>query len=55
VTFSAGIALITEETPPGSALAAADIALYRAKQAGRDRFRIATRGLAVEDPAPRLS
>jgi diguanylate cyclase (GGDEF)-like protein len=52
VTFSAGIALITEQTPPGSALAAADIALYRAKQAGRDRFRIASRALAVEDPGP---
>jgi diguanylate cyclase (GGDEF)-like protein len=47
VTFSAGIALITEETPPGSALAAADIALYRAKQAGRDRFRIATEALGA--------
>lgn len=41
VTFSAGIALIAEGSPPGSALAAADVALYRAKQAGRDRFRIA--------------
>jgi hypothetical protein len=52
VTFSAGIALITEQTPPGSALAAADIALCRAKQAGRDRFRIATRALAVDGPGP---
>lgn len=47
VTFSAGIASITEGAPAGSALAAADIALYRAKQAGRDRFRIATGGLAA--------
>jgi len=47
VTFSAGIALITPGAAAGSALAAADIALYRAKQAGRDRFRIATEGLAV--------
>lgn len=45
VTFSAGIALVTASTPPGSALAAADIALYKAKQAGRDRFRIATAAL----------
>jgi diguanylate cyclase (GGDEF)-like protein len=45
VTFSAGIALVTDSTPPGSALAAADIALYKAKQAGRDRFRIATAAL----------
>ena len=47
VTFSAGIARITATTPPGTALAAADIALYRAKQAGRDRFRIATEGLGA--------
>lgn len=47
VTFSAGIALITAGAPAGSALAAADIALYRAKQAGRDRFRIATEGLSA--------
>jgi diguanylate cyclase (GGDEF)-like protein len=42
VTFSAGIAMVTPGVPPGSALAAADVALYRAKAAGRDRFRIAT-------------
>lgn len=47
VTFSAGIALLTPGTPAASALAAADIALYRAKQAGRDRFRIATEALAA--------
>ena len=47
VTFSAGIAVITPGTPAASALAAADIALYRAKQAGRDRFRIATEALAA--------
>nr|WP_240933433.1 GGDEF domain-containing protein [Cellulomonas sp. IC4_254] len=41
VTFSAGIAVVTQGTPPGSALAAADIALYRAKDAGRDQIRIA--------------
>lgn len=53
VTFSAGIALITADTPPGSALAAADIAMYRAKQAGRDRFRIATAALeAHRTPKP---
>lgn len=42
VTFSAGIATICPGVPPGTALAAADVALYRAKAAGRDRFRIAT-------------
>jgi diguanylate cyclase (GGDEF)-like protein len=42
VTFSAGIAVVTPVLAPGSALAAADVALYRAKAAGRDRFRIAT-------------
>ncbi|RMI09731.1 GGDEF domain-containing protein [Cellulomonas triticagri] len=47
VTFSAGIALITEASPPGSALARADVALYRAKQAGRDRFRIASDAVAT--------
>jgi diguanylate cyclase (GGDEF)-like protein len=52
VTFSAGIALITPGTPAASALAAADIALYRAKQAGRDRFRIATEGLAAARRPP---
>lgn len=51
VTFSAGIALITEDTAPDRALAAADTALYRAKQAGRDRFRIATRALAADRAA----
>lgn len=52
VTFSAGVALVTADTPPGSALAAADVALYRAKQAGRDRFRIATDALASRPPRP---
>ncbi|MEN1975801.1 GGDEF domain-containing protein [Cellulomonas olei] len=52
VTFSAGIARVTAATPPGSALAAADIALYRAKQAGRDRFRIATAALGAPQTAP---
>ncbi|WP_454050221.1 GGDEF domain-containing protein [Cellulomonas sp. Marseille-Q8402] len=47
VTFSAGIALITADSPSASALAAADVALYKAKQAGRDRFRIATEPLGA--------
>jgi diguanylate cyclase (GGDEF)-like protein len=46
ITFSGGIAAVTADTPPASALAAADVALYRAKQAGRDRFRIAATRLA---------
>ncbi len=52
VTFSAGVAPITAGSPPGSALAAADIALYRAKQAGRDRFRIATAALEPRRGVP---
>lgn len=51
VTFSAGIALITADSPPGSALAAADVALYRAKQAGRDRFRIASPSIGSRRPS----
>ncbi|HEY0217458.1 MAG TPA: GGDEF domain-containing protein [Cellulomonas sp.] len=47
VTFSAGIALVAPGVPPGSALAAADVALYRAKAGGRDRFRIATEQLGA--------
>jgi diguanylate cyclase (GGDEF)-like protein len=50
VTFSAGIALVTASTPAASALAAADVALYRAKQAGRDRFRIAPSGIDARRP-----
>lgn len=52
VTFSAGIALITARSPAASALAAADVALYRAKQAGRDRFRIAPEGIGARHPRP---
>jgi diguanylate cyclase (GGDEF)-like protein len=53
VTFSAGLAQITAATPSASALAAADVALYRAKQAGRDRFRIAPEGIgARRAPVP---
>lgn len=53
VTFSAGIATICPGVPPGTALAAADVALYRAKAAGRDRFQIATdhRGPSRESAA----
>ncbi|MBD3781121.1 MAG: GGDEF domain-containing protein [Micrococcales bacterium] len=43
-TFSAGVAVIHAGTPPATALASADIALYAAKRGGRDRT-------AVE-PAP---
>lgn len=54
VTFSAGIALITADSPAASALAAADVALYRAKQSGRDRFRIAPEAIgARRAEAPR--
>jgi diguanylate cyclase (GGDEF)-like protein len=52
VTFSAGIALITPGLAPGSALAAADVALYRAKAAGRDRFRIATEQIGARRVVP---
>jgi diguanylate cyclase len=37
VTFSGGIAEVTEDTDPRSALARADAALYRAKEEGRNR------------------
>jgi diguanylate cyclase len=38
VTFSGGIAEVTEEDDPRSALARADAALYEAKEAGRNRI-----------------
>jgi diguanylate cyclase len=37
VTFSAGVAEVTEDSDTRSALARADAALYRAKQAGRNQ------------------
>lgn len=37
ITFSAGVAEITEDADPRSALGRADAALYRAKQQGRNR------------------
>jgi diguanylate cyclase len=37
ITFSAGVAEVTEDADPRSALARADAALYRAKQEGRNR------------------
>ena len=37
ITFSAGVAEVTEDTDTRSALARADAALYRAKQEGRNR------------------
>ena len=37
VTFSAGIADVMTFAEPGEALSAADVALYTAKQSGRDR------------------
>jgi diguanylate cyclase len=40
VTFSGGIAEVTETEEPRSALARADAALYEAKQAGRNRIHI---------------
>ncbi len=40
VTFSAGIAEVTEDADTRSALARADAALYRAKQAGRNRIEV---------------
>ncbi len=38
ITFSGGVADVTEEADPRSALARADAALYEAKQAGRNRI-----------------
>jgi diguanylate cyclase len=40
VTFSAGVAEVTEDADTRSALARADAALYRAKQAGRNRVEV---------------
>lgn len=40
ITFSAGIAEVTEDTDIRSALARADAALYRAKQQGRNRVEL---------------
>jgi diguanylate cyclase len=37
ITFSAGVAEVTEDADTRSALARADAALYRAKSAGRNR------------------
>ena len=41
VTFSAGVAGLTDAQRPADLLAAADGALYVAKQAGRDRVELA--------------
>ena len=38
VTFSGGLAQVTEHDDPRAALALADAALYEAKQAGRNRI-----------------
>lgn len=42
VTFSAGLAMVDGERTSTAVLSAADSALYRAKTAGRDRFRVDT-------------
>ena len=59
VTFSSGIAVVGKEA--SSALPAADHAMYRAKEAGRDRWMWAREGddedkqpIAVTHPAPHL-
>ncbi|HZJ05396.1 MAG TPA: diguanylate cyclase [Nocardioidaceae bacterium] len=52
-TFSAGVAMWEPRTPPASAVASADQALYQAKRAGRDR--VVTYGdqpSVDEGPAP---
>lgn len=41
VTFSAGVAAVTGDQPGAAVLAAADAAMYEAKAAGRDEFRVA--------------
>lgn len=40
ITFSAGVADVSEDADPRSALARADAALYRAKQAGRNQVMV---------------
>lgn len=47
VTFSAGIADVIAYDDPHAALAAADEALYQAKEAGRNQIRLATRPIDV--------
>jgi diguanylate cyclase len=41
ITFSGGVAEVTDDADPRSALARADAALYRAKQEGRNRVMVA--------------
>lgn len=45
VTFSAGVAMVTATLTASAVLDAADAALYEAKAAGRDRFRVAASNL----------
>jgi diguanylate cyclase (GGDEF)-like protein len=53
-TFSAGIALWDPETEPGTAVAAADEALYRAKRAGRNRVVLADSRADEDLPKPTI-
>jgi diguanylate cyclase len=41
ITFSGGVAEVTEDADTRAALARADAALYRAKQLGRNRVELA--------------
>ncbi len=52
ITFSAGIAEVSSVCDPRSALKAADVALYRAKQEGRNRIVMAT---PEDHPTPQSS
>ncbi len=52
VTFSAGVASFTGDRTPDEVLVAADAALYEAKSAGRDRFRLAPWDSLEADPVP---
>ncbi|GHS87225.1 hypothetical protein AGMMS50218_08630 [Actinomycetota bacterium] len=52
VTFSAGVASFAGDRTPDEVLVAADAALYEAKEAGRDRFRLAPWDSQDAEPAP---
>jgi diguanylate cyclase (GGDEF)-like protein len=51
-TFSAGVAIWDEQSEPASAVAAADVALYAAKRAGRNRILVNVQNSLASVSAP---